>query len=128
MSQISPIQSNLEKENCAIKSKQWAVRITDFKIKDELDDEIGKNSCKNLAYATLIPLYCITLTMGTTLIPQHDVFVRPEYWLDVCFPWISFLVPLTIEHFLRINIFFPDIEAMKAPKVYFKMFFLLSLC
>ena len=98
MAQITPEQVE----------KQWAIKVAELETREELNDITNIRSNKvfyeSLAYAILIPGFCVLLSSGFTLIPQHDVFDQPEYWYEVCFPWTSLMAAVVILQALRINV------------------------
>ena len=111
--------------------KQWAIKVSELEMNDGVLDVTTDLSNKvfyeSLAYAFLIPIFSVLLSSGFTLVPQHDVFAKPEYWYEICIPWASLMASMAILQALRNNVIFKGYEALKSPKMYIKMFLMLCL-
>ena len=111
--------------------KQWAIKVSEFEendgVQDVTTDRSNKVFYESLAYAFLIPIFSVLLSSGFTLVPQHDVFAKPEYWYEICIPWASLMASMAILQALRNNVIFKGYEELKSPKIYIKMFLMLCL-
>ena len=131
MSQIAPEQNCQNKEKGRDSSEKWAIKIPEVEATTALDHQTNTESSKilleSLAYAMLIPGFCVLVSSGFTVIPQHNVFDQPEYWYEISFPWTSLLAAVVILNVFRMNVFFKEVECLKSPKAHIKMFAILFL-
>ena len=116
----------MAKVNPVHDEKQWAVKVSKFEVNDGLQNltntQPNKVIFESLAYSILIPIFSILLSSGFTLVPQHDMFDQPEYWYEIFIPWTSLIAALVILQALRMNVIFKELEFVKWPKTYIKMF------
>ena len=119
-------QTNQEERIEKEMDHEWVVAVSKLKNNDELVDLISiepKDArYQDLAYASLIPMICILMSAGFTLIPQHNILEEPEYWYEIAVPltmsWMFGLIVLTL---LRFKIFFKEIPSLTSAKTITKI-------
>ena len=82
-----------------------------------------ESSYKDLGYMAFIPISCITLSAGLTLIPQHSLIDQPEYWYELSIPLtMSFLSTYMVLAILRFKVFFKEVPSLTSVKTCVKLF------